>query len=182
MIWARENDFDDIIKERSAENGVPWAMTKAIIAKESSFNPRAYKEEPQIPDASTGLMQVLLGTAKRLGFALDINALADPATNIEYGTKLLSQNLARAGGDFRIAVAAYNAGWSKVRKNDAPRDSKGRFINESYVDDVQVYYGYFAGSITEAGVKDYLRSKTIHEVLPFTLLIPLGILLWMMVK
>jgi len=161
MMWASENKYDEIISKKASKYNVPIALVKAVIAKESSFNPKAYKAEPQISDASRGLMQVLFRTAKGLGFkGADPAMLFDPTINIEFGTALLAENLKRTGGKVDAAIAAYNAGWSKVRANDAPRKPDNTFVNQSYVNDVQVYYAYFAGKVTEPELKEYAKSKT----------------------
>jgi hypothetical protein len=73
--------FDGIISDASAAWDVPAALIKAIIEKESGFDPNAYRAEPQIGDASRGLMQLLYGTAQALGFAGEPDDLYDPTTN-----------------------------------------------------------------------------------------------------
>ena len=159
MIWNNEKTYDTIIDGMALGYGVPAPLIKGIIAKESGFNPKAYKAEPHIGDASRGLMQVLNRTAKALGFTGHVDELYEPSKNILYGAKLLKENLQRSKNNVGIAVAAYNAGWSKVRKGDAPRDTKGSFVNQQYVDDVKVYTSYFAGQLEEKEVRSYQRSK-----------------------
>lgn len=159
MIWKDENLYDKIIDGMALGYSVPAPLIKGIIAKESGFNPKAYKAEPQIQDASRGLMQVLNRTAKALGFVGHVDELYTPSVNILYGVKLLQENLKRSKNNIGIAVAAYNAGWSKIRKGDAPRDAKGNFVNQQYVDDVKVYTSYFAGQLEEKEVRAYQRSR-----------------------
>lgn len=165
VIWSDETKYDQIIDLNATSFGVPASLIKAVIAKESSFRPQAFKSEPHIKDASRGLMQVLLQTARNLGFKGKADDLFDPKLNIYYGTYLLSQNLKTAGGKVNVAVAAYNAGWSKVRKGDAPRKPDMTFVNQSYVDDVQVYFAYFSKRITEQEAKEYIRSKKFPGIL-----------------
>lgn len=176
MIWARESAYDGLITAASKRHGVPEALIKAVMAKESRFDPQAIRQEPQIQDASRGLMQLLLSTARALGYQGEPEGLFDPAASIDLGAKLLSQNVARARGrSWDIALAAYNAGWSTVRSDDARRKANKTFINQDYVNDVKVYFGYFSGQVPEATVKSYQRGKTFASVAP---LIPvLGVLL-----
>jgi soluble lytic murein transglycosylase-like protein len=169
MIWPRENEWDRTIETYALISGIPVALVKAIIAKESSFNPDAYKPEPQINDASMGLMQMLVSTARALGFKDEADQLFDPLTSIKYGAALIAANLKQSKGNVPTAIAAYNAGWSKIRPHDAPRDDKGRFVNQSYVDDVNVYYGYFSGKLTEADVRAYKQGKLLKTAIPFFL-------------
>lgn len=116
--------FDDIIAKYALRFNVPEVWIKAVIRTESNFDPEAYRAEPQIQDASYGLMQLLYGTARGLGFTGSANDLYDPDTNIRLGTQLLSDLQKRYGDDFRRIYSAYNSGnpdrWqtsSQVRAN-----------------------------------------------------------------
>ena len=57
-----------------------------------------------------GVMQRMRGTAAEVGFNP-----CDMKSNVEGGTKYLSELLGTFGGDVRKAVAAYNAGASAVK-------------------------------------------------------------------
>jgi soluble lytic murein transglycosylase-like protein len=82
---------------------VPPSFVKAVIHRESGFNPRARSTVGAI-----GLMQVMPANARRLGFrAAD---LWRPATNILAGTRLLAVLLRHYRGDVISALVAYNAG------------------------------------------------------------------------
>ena len=82
MIWANENKWQEDFDKAATSFNIPVALLKAIAAKESSFNPKAYKSEPKIKDASRGLMQVLYRTATGLGFKGKADDLFDPKTSI----------------------------------------------------------------------------------------------------
>ena len=66
-VFAREREFDTLVYAEAARRGLDPLLIKAVIATESSFNPQALRPEPQINDASRGLMQILYGTAKMMG-------------------------------------------------------------------------------------------------------------------
>jgi hypothetical protein len=102
----RPSRWDDLIRAAAAQHGVSFALVKAVVAAESSFNPRALSRA-----GAQGLMQLMPGTAKDLG----VKDPFDPATNINGGTKYLSA-LLRSFGDERLAIAAYNAGPTRVAK------------------------------------------------------------------
>ena len=104
------NEFDGLISAASGRYSVPFTWIKAVIGTESNFDPQAYRAEPRINDASYGLMQLLAGTARGLGYSGSINGLYDPATNINLGTKLLADLRGRYGADFRRVYSAYNSG------------------------------------------------------------------------
>lgn len=160
MRWTRENEFDAAVKAASAEFSVRVPLIKGVIGAESAFVPTARRGEPQLGDASYGLMQVLYSTAKGLGYSGTPDGLRDPATNIHYGTKLLAQNLSRTGGDEASAISAYNGGFRPslgfgaratrplrvclAWKQTAPRDAKLRVLTRDCAKIQNVAPGEFA--------------------------------------
>lgn len=151
MKYARENDFDAIVNEAGNAWSVKPALIKGIIAAESEFNPRAYRDEPAIHDGSYGLMQLLYSTANRLGYTGSTVGLFDPTLNIRLGTRFLADLIRtadRAGFGVDSAISAYNAGFSKVRPGDGPRTTNAPgapFVNQTYVDKVIALANYYAG-------------------------------------
>lgn len=135
------------------------ALTKALIRAESAFDPQAFRPEPAIGDASRGLLQLLGRTARALGYGgllgddtTHTGGLYDPATNLEYGLRLLVQNLQQSRGDVAAAVSAYNAGWSPTRPWDGKRTATGVFVNQPYVDRVLRFFHDYAGNtVTGSG-------------------------------
>lgn len=168
MAWPNENAFDYIIWPAAKAANLSPYLVKGIIAQESQFKPTARRREaprdtlpptPDFPnggDESRGLMQILLRTARALGYQGDLAGMDDPALNIAYGIRLLSDNLKRtrsgvlkndsAARQLDAAIAAYNAGWSKQRAGDAPRTGATTatpFVNQAYVDRVRANERYF---------------------------------------
>lgn len=127
--WAHERDYDALVGaavDSVTNTQGPWApltreqaiaAVKALIAKESGFNADRVRGEPQIGDASIGLMQVLYSTAKGLGYPgpagspQGLTGLFAPGANIYIGAKLLHQLLSKTGGDLDAAFSAYNGGY-----------------------------------------------------------------------
>ncbi len=94
--------------------GVQGALVYAIIRQESEFNAKAKSAA-----GARGLMQLLPGTAKRLAKAkkipFDADKLTeDPTYNIRLGAALLEKLLRKYDGSIVLAVAAYNAGPTRV--------------------------------------------------------------------
>lgn len=148
-MFSRENEFDRDILRASDRYTVPVEVIKAVIAQESGFNPAAYRAEPQISDASRGLMQVLERTARALGMQGPVEQLYNPAINIDLGAKLLAENIGRARPThgntiLEVALSAYNAGFSTDRPGDAKRTAAGAIVNADYVAGVVKFLGYFA--------------------------------------
>ncbi len=116
--------YDDIFMKYANKYDVPFTWVKGVAGAESDWNPKAYRAEPQIDDASRGLMQVLYRTAYALGYRGDPEGLYDPETNVNFGTKLLHDLIVRFGRDFNAVYSAYNSGSptkyqtsSQVRQN-----------------------------------------------------------------
>jgi soluble lytic murein transglycosylase-like protein len=82
---------------------VPAAFVKAVMHRESGFNPKAVSAA-----GAVGLMQMMPFNAPRLG--LRPSELWAPATNILAGTRLLAVLLRHYRGDVISALVAYNAG------------------------------------------------------------------------
>ncbi len=98
----------------------------AVIQIESSFRPNAYRAEPQIGDASYGLMQVLSTTAADRGYDGPPEGLFDPETNIRVGMAHLKWSwdyLARRMGSApsrSLWIGSYNAGVGNALKGYTP--------------------------------------------------------------
>ena len=137
---ARENRFDPLIARAAARFAVPAEIIKGVIATESSFKPEAIREEPRISDRSRGLMQLLEGTARGLGFAGDPRDLHDPEVNVMLGALLLSR-LHRRFGTWDEALAAYNGG-TRTRGSDG----EIRDILKTYIRKVRGHMGRWTGT------------------------------------
>ncbi len=103
----REGAYNNIINEAAKKHGVDAALIKAIIMAESSYNHRAISKRGAI-----GLMQLMPATADALG----VEDIYDPVHNVNGGAKYIKLLLDRFNGDLELALAAYNAGSTKVRK------------------------------------------------------------------
>jgi soluble lytic murein transglycosylase-like protein len=99
--------FDHIIREAAEEFGIDFSLIKGIIKAESQFNPRAVSQR-----GARGLMQLMPATAHALG----VENLFNPRENIFAGVKYYKQLLTHFEGNHRLALAAYNAGISKVKE------------------------------------------------------------------
>jgi soluble lytic murein transglycosylase-like protein len=120
--------YDHLINESCGLHGVDFALVKAIIRAESSFDPYAISSK-----GAEGLMQLMPETSKKLNVANPF----DPHENIKGGVKHLKYLLDRFNYDLRLSLAAYNAGETTVAQvNGVPnyRETK------SYVAEVLRYY------------------------------------------
>jgi soluble lytic murein transglycosylase-like protein len=95
-------EIDAAVADASRIWSVPPSLVKAIIHRESAFNPTA-----RSPAGAVGLMQVLPRNAERLGVRRE--ELWVPRLNILAGTRLLAVLLRHYRGDVTSALVAYNA-------------------------------------------------------------------------
>jgi soluble lytic murein transglycosylase-like protein len=98
-------EFDSIINSCALEYGVDKSLIKAVIHAESGYDPNAVSSK-----GASGLMQLMPKTAKSLNVANSF----DPADNIRGGVRYLKFLLDTFRGDVALALAAYNAGLSRV--------------------------------------------------------------------
>lgn len=160
-MFAFENAFDPIINQAAAKYDVPVALIKAVIGKESSFNPKSFAKDmkgSQVVAVSYGLMQLTWNTAVWLGFPNDTSRymeLMKPEVNIPLGVKYLSILMKRYGFTTPEDIyAAYNGGPDEPKKKDAD----GNYLNpnvQEHVEQFMPIYEYFAE--TEAGEPSITR-------------------------
>src|SRR5574343_1601256 len=140
ITFIKEKKYLPMFQRVSDSTGVPVSLLLAHAKQESSFDPKAYRAEPAINDASYGLVQVLLKTAQGIDKTATVQKLYDPEYNLLIGAKYIAQNMARYPGDIKSAIASYNAG--VARKNE-----QGQYVNSRGVPNVQTYvdkvYGYY---------------------------------------
>lgn len=111
--------YDDLVFPIALEFGVPPEWILATIGTETSFVvPAPNTFAPSVNEYAYGPMQVLLSTARGLGFVGTPEQLADPEFNIAVGTALLSTIRAAVGDDFRAASSEYFSGNPERYKTD----------------------------------------------------------------
>ncbi len=95
----------DVVGPVSQKHLIDPALINSVIRAESAFNPRAVS-----PKGAQGLMQLMPGTAAKLG----VQNAFDPNANVEGGTRYLHELLEQYNWDLVKALAAYNAGPQRV--------------------------------------------------------------------
>ena len=114
-----EHSQDAVILAASRKHGVEPALVKAVVWRESWFNPNAKGTSGEV-----GLMQIMKDTASDWATAQRVplfthHQLFDPALNTDCGTWYLRKLLMRYRGTDNpvvYALAAYNAGPGRVAK------------------------------------------------------------------
>lgn len=100
-------DLNEIVNSASDKHLIDADLIESVIRAESDFNPRA-----KSPKGAQGLMQLMPGTASKLG----VTDAYDPAANVDGGTQYLRELLLKYNGDIAKALAAYNAGPKRVEQ------------------------------------------------------------------
>jgi soluble lytic murein transglycosylase-like protein len=107
---GRGAQFDSLIEQNAAAQGVSPHLVRAVIQQESAFNPRARSHK-----GAMGLMQLMPETAAELG----VFDPYDPSENIRGGVQYLKSLLVKFAQNVELALAAYNAGPGAVQKYGA---------------------------------------------------------------
>jgi soluble lytic murein transglycosylase len=100
-------DYKEIVREKASFYDVDPSIINALIEAESGWDPNAISEK-----GAMGLMQIMPETAIDLGLSNPF----DPEQNIDAGIRYFRMLLKKFNGNVKLAVAAYNAGPSKVEE------------------------------------------------------------------
>ena len=108
-------------------------MAHGVASNESGYDTKAKSRV-----GATSVMQLMPATAKSLG----VTNINDPRHNINAGVKYLRDLLTKYKGDYRLALAAYNAGPTNVAKyNGVPPFAE----TQAYVNKVLKHRNYKYG-------------------------------------
>ena len=122
----------DEMRDAAQRRGIDPYLVAAVVREESSYYPKATS-----PVGARGLMQLMPTTARLMSPGGD---LEDPGFNIELGTRFLA-GLMREFNDPRLALAAYNAGPTRVRQwlNSRRSDDIEAFVEQIPFDETRLY-------------------------------------------
>jgi soluble lytic murein transglycosylase-like protein len=110
-----KEDIDKMVNYYSKKKGIPASLVRSVIKAESD-----YKADALSSKGAMGLMQLMPETAMGLGVENPFN----PEENIKGGISHLKSLLDRNKGNYRLALAAYNAGQGNVDKAGGIPDFK----------------------------------------------------------
>ena len=119
-ILARVNRYKNLIRSAARDNDLDPELLIALVYVESGGNSRAVS-----PKKASGLTQLMAGTAKDLG----VTNVFDPRQNISGGARYLKQQI-DSFGQVSLALAAYNAGPTRVKKRNSLPSETQRYIEK----------------------------------------------------
>lgn len=108
-------ELKDVIDECAEKYNIDSELIRAMIQVESGWSTDAVSNK-----GAQGLMQLMPRTSAMLG----VEDPFDPVQNIEGGVRYISDLTDKYRGDIEKALAAYNAGPSRVDSGNIPEVSK----------------------------------------------------------
>ncbi len=137
----------DAIERHSKTHGLDPYLVAALIAQESTFDPRI-----KSPANAVGLMQIVPATGRRLAQSAGIRnftpaMLTDPEINLRLGT-LYFARLSKQFGGTHYALASYNAGENRIVrwKAERPGIDEDEFIDDIPFPETQNYVKRILGT------------------------------------
>lgn len=132
--------FHPYIFQAASRYQIEPSLIMAVIMAESGYNPKAVSAK-----GAKGLMQLMPKTAKSLG----VEDIFNPEENVNGGAKYLKQLIKRYNGDIELALAAYNAGSSNVRRYKGIPPFK---TTQFYIKKVIKYHQHYKKQISKESV------------------------------
>ncbi|MBQ4470606.1 MAG: lytic transglycosylase domain-containing protein [Synergistaceae bacterium] len=118
-------EMKDIIDSCAEKYNIDSELIRAMIQVESGWDTGAVSNK-----GAQGLMQLMPRTAAMLG----VNDPFDPVQNIEGGVRYISDLTDKYRGDIEKALAAYNAGPTRVDSGNIPE------VSRRYVKNIMAIY------------------------------------------
>jgi soluble lytic murein transglycosylase-like protein len=133
-VKTDNSSIEEAINEASEKYNVDAGFIKSIIKQESNFNPNSVSSA-----GAQGLMQLMPANARHYGASdpFDVNQ------NVDAGTRLLKDYLNMYGNNKKMALAAYNAGPTGIKRRgvtDTSQFNKLPKETQNYVNKVMNYY------------------------------------------
>lgn len=168
--------FSDQINLYSIKYDLDPSLVASIISQESHFKPTAVSST-----GARGLMQIMPVTWRELNPNSQCDGLHDPPAcgndcifdvdaNLRTGIAYLRSLIDRFNGDVIMALAAYNAGASKVYEQDDAASSCVPPIRETrnYVQKIVNYWSGIRHSAASFDVAKFLLAKKMQRCLIIT--------------
>lgn len=105
-------NYMEMAAQIAREHGIDPEIFVRQMVQESNFNPDAVS-----PRGAVGIAQIMPDTARDPGYGIQpISDRTDPEASLRFGAQYMRAMLDEYGGDYGLALAAYNAGPGTVNK------------------------------------------------------------------
>lgn len=159
--------FDEAIHAEAKDRKLDADLIRGLIKQESAFNVTAVSTSNAL-----GLMQMIPPTAREIAQSLKLGQLElpkdmfDPKRNIKMGSFYLAQMLNRYQGHVPLALAAYNAGPTRMDRWVRSRPSlKNLALSRSSAPENEIWFDEIPYNETSLYVKAILRNVLLYRLL-----------------
>ncbi len=157
--------FASLYKEQADRYKLDANILRSLTRQESAFNLRALSTSNAM-----GLMQMISPTAqeiaKKLGLKIEIpEDLFRPEINIPMGSFYVSQMLGQFNGNIPFALAAYNAGPTRLKNWVGEREELKALLEQNLgLPEDEIWYDELPWSETSFYVKAILRNMLLYKM------------------
>lgn len=164
FVWPSE--YREMFEASAkAKNLDPW-LTRSLAKQESGYNRKAVSTSNAL-----GLMQMIPPTAREIADDLKLGKLNlpddmfEPDRNVKMGTHYVAKMLNQFKGHVPLALAAYNAGPTRVDRWVKSRPSlQGLEASRSSAPEFELWIDEFPFNETSFYVKAILRNQMIYQL------------------
>lgn len=163
---ALPKPFDQVIESNAKLFKVSPILVRSLMRQESAFNIQAVSTS-----SAFGLMQIIAPTAEEVirDLGLKQTTVPDdlfiPEVNIKLGTSYIAKMLSRFSGQVPFALAAYNAGPSRVKLFIEARPEVKRLLNQPSADPYdELWMDELPWFETSFYVKSILRNSILYRL------------------
>jgi hypothetical protein len=143
--------IEQLVREASAVSGLDPAVIRAVIHKESHGRADAISRA-----GNMGLMQISGDVATKYGATDPL----DPRQNVLAGSKYLAELVRQFHGDLQLALAAYNAGPTNVRRaGGVPNFGETKDYIEKIAQYIRGGGGMYAGGDAYKYIEAFVRGR-----------------------
>jgi soluble lytic murein transglycosylase len=162
--WPKE--FKDLFETAARQRNLSSLLTRSLTKQESGYSVRAVS-----PSNALGLMQMIPPTAREIADDLKLGKITlpddlfDPSRNIQMGTHYVAKMLSQFKGHVPFALAAYNAGPTRIERWLKARSSLiGIEATRSSDPELEIWIDEFPFSETSFYVKAILRNILLYQI------------------
>lgn len=159
------SEFVPLLQKEAKNRNVDLFLLQSLIRQESAYYPKAVSRSNAL-----GLMQLIPSTAQEAAEMTGRKNLKvpddlfDPKLNIELGTFYLSRMIERFNGHVPLALAAYNAGPTRLKRWMDARSSLETWSPDSNPEN-EIWIDELPWSETNFYVKSILKNYIVYKML-----------------